>query len=133
MKMNISKVTELNFEDVVNILSGFMETSSYWCSEVTWDDEKYSEARKRLVSTSEEPEDICFEEILAEMLMFSPDNKLILEDIEGEENTLTLEVILKGINTSLKSDGLSADPDDWDGEDTDCIIQNAVFGQVIYG
>jgi hypothetical protein len=70
--------------------------------------------------------------------------KLILEgktvyfyDCEEEEEEeyfpLTLEKLLKGIELNIQERPFSNDKDNWDSVDTDCIIQYALFGKLIYG
>jgi len=132
MKLKI-EVTELDKEDVVNILSGFTSYSYYWCMKIDWKDAEYKLAKKSL--TEKDPKNsssICREDVWAYMLM-DMKTSLILIDDEGVKHELTLEKMIKGITLSIQRNGTSVDSDDWDAEDNDIMIQNAIYDEVIYG
>jgi hypothetical protein len=68
--------------------------------------------------------------------------KLLLEggsvgiyDIEEDDKIyqLTLKKLLKGIQLNAKQRPEHTDEENWDGEDVDCILQYALFGEVVYG
>lgn len=133
MKVKV-EVLEIEKDDIVLILSGFMSYSNYWCGEVSWKDEEYAEAKARETALLEDDDDsVCTEDIMANMLLNG--KSLILKDVEGEfeDKELTLVNLLAGLNLSLKDNLISLDPDDWDAADCDIIIQNAIFNEVVYG
>jgi hypothetical protein len=60
------------------------------------------------------------------------------EDAEDEEEdcsewVLTLEKLIKGINLNTKNRDWDCDIDNGDATTMDCIIQYALFGEVVYG
>lgn len=71
--------------------------------------------------------------------------KLILEgktvrfyDVEEEEEDttewyLTLPRLLEGIKLNALKRPWASDKDNWDAGDADCIVQYAMFGEVVYG
>jgi hypothetical protein len=53
---------------------------------------------------------------------------IMVHDLEGEKwHYLTLKKVLKGFALS------HIDPEDYDGDDADQVLQNALFGEVVYG
>lgn len=130
------EVLELEKDELVSILSGFMSYSNYWCGEVTWKDEEYAEAKAREIALLENCIDedvVSVEDIMANMLLNG--KSLIIKDEEGEfeDAELTLENLRNGLNLSIENDLISLDIDDWDAADCDIIIQNAIFNEVVYG
>lgn len=134
MKVKV-EVLELEKDDLVSILSGFMSYSNYWCGEVDWKEEEYEEAKAREIALLEDDKEdsVCIEDIMANMLLNG--KSLILKDAEGEfeDAELTLEYLKSGLNLSFKNNSISLDADDWDAADCDIIIQNAIFNEVVYG
>ena len=132
MKLKV-EVIELDKDDVINILSGFTSYFSYWCTNLDWNNIEYDLAKQALIKQDpENAEDICREDIWAYMLM-NMNTCLLLTDDEDERHTLTLEKLFKGITMSMQNNNTSLDPDNWDASDNDMMIQNAIFGDVIYG
>jgi hypothetical protein len=138
MKAKI-EVLELDKSDIISILSGYMSIGIYW-SLVSWDDAEYEEAKQREYNEAEsredgsfDPDDICLEDVLSNMLLNG--KSLIISDVEEEfeDQELTLEKLINGINLSIQANGISVDLDDWDAVDCDVIIQNAIFNDVVYG
>lgn len=133
MKVKV-EVLELEKDDIVSILSGFMSYSDYWCGGVDWKDEEYEEAKTRETAILEDDDDsVCIEDIMANMLLNG--KSLILKDAEGEfeDAELTLEYLKNGLNLSFKNGLISLDDSSWDASDCDIIIQNAIFNEVVYG
>ena len=63
--------------------------------------------------------------------VISHDGKLVVF-VDGEKHLLTKSMLLKGCE--LYMDGRRRwRPDDFDAEDTDIILQYALFGDVVYG
>ena len=52
--------------------------------------------------------------------------------VDGEEHLLTKRMLLKGCELYIAGRRRWR-PDDFDAEDTDIILQNALFGDVVYG
>ncbi len=58
-----------------------------------------------------------------------------LYDIEDDEEgwELTLEKVLKGIELNVVNRPFDCDLEDFDAYTADCIIQYALFGEIVYG
>ncbi len=111
---------ELTQEDIDDIVAGALEGGiTYWC---------------------------CKAEVVGEYLgeyasdQIARGGSLILYDNESDDKwELTLEKMLTGIGLWLESGGCSALEDgkldlcEVDGEADDCIVQYALFGDVIFG
>ena len=126
-------IKKLTHDEAVNFLSGVNSYSSYWCS--NWDAEsefEYRNAKQRLTQRMGEDE-ICFEDVLAEVLL-SSHSIILTDEEEGEEYTLTIENLKQAIGKALEDGTVSPDLEyEWDCEDCDSILQIALFGEVIYG
>lgn len=55
------------------------------------------------------------------------------EDETAPVYQLTLEKLLKGIELNYQKRPWDNDKENWDAESADCILQYAVFGELIYG
>lgn len=140
----IIKITK---EDVVDILSSAMDGIGYW-GRIVPNNEQYKEAKKWIRENSEPDYEICYEEVIAQMLF---DGKSVaVRDIEdGQESWLSLSNLSYGIRKAFQ-EGYYSDynwlvPDGggsnkWhletsqiDSEVSDVIIQLAVWGEVVYG
>jgi len=111
---------ELTVQDIDDIMVSALEGGiTYWC---------------------------CEAEVVGEYLgeygsdQISRGGSLILHDNEGDDKwELTLEKFLNGVAMYLKEVGTAAldcghiDPGQIDGEAADCIVQFAIFGEVVYG
>jgi len=62
-------------------------------------------------------------------------NQITLYDIEDEKEewTLTLEKLLSGIAQNIKERSFDCDLEDGDATTSDCILQYALFNEVVYG
>ncbi|MEC2335056.1 MULTISPECIES: hypothetical protein [Bacillus subtilis group] len=57
-----------------------------------------------------------------------------LYDIEdGEEFSLNLEKLLAGVSIYVSKHREGVDKENWDSLSSDCIIQYALFGELVYG
>ena len=126
-------VLDLDFDDLVTILADFNVYGDYWCSFIDFNEKDYDEA-KTLLQLRMDDDHICREHVWAEMLM----NKkpLILstyEDDETHELTLTFDNVRLATAQLIAKGKISVDMQDWDCSDCDMIVQQAVFGEVVYG
>lgn len=122
-----TKKIGLTEEDIKDILCSCIEGgSNYWC-QIQNDGEEWDEVEKEL------PEDSTIEDCI--MALWGKGYVLHVVDVEEYgEYDITFENFLDAIQ-SVIDDGT------WDGEDVcdvdgcvgDCIMQYAVFGEVIYG
>ena len=137
MKTNIT-VTELNHEDLVNLLSTALYGSNWFAA--SYDSKVY----KSLTET----EGDCFEDALADMLLAGHKIKITDYYAEGEsyskrcvgfdgedaEYEVTLKDFLRTASTKsgfkLVEEVLDGDGDFWTA---DAFLQRVVFGKEIYG
>ena len=134
-------------EDVVDILSSAIDGIYYW-GRIVPNNEQYKEAKKWIRENEEPDYEICYEEVIAQILF---DGKSVtVRDIEGDqESWLSLSNLSYGIRKAFQegyysdynwlvpdgggSNKWHLEPDQIDAEVADVIIQLAVFGQVVYG
>lgn len=142
MKKNTT-VEGITFDDLVTLLSTAL-CGSFWAGV------DYPQALVEAKSTLEIGEDPCFEEVCAAWLLKDPKNYIIIYDIEAdydeEDNStlgedywrLTLEDIRVGWGKAIDTykgyygNGLP-NLDNMDMIDADAVLQNAIFGDIIFG
>jgi hypothetical protein len=128
------KVTALNNDELVEIISGFNQFSSYWCELLDWDDDFYNEVKDELIASDEYGDIVSFEEILAKMLEKHDDVRSYLKITdEIDSYILRYNDILSGVEKAFNEFGLPLDTDSWDAASSDMIIQLALFGWTVYG
>jgi hypothetical protein len=130
-EVSYTKTFSVSTEDIINALC-CAEDIGYW-GEICFDDSIYEAAKQRLAeaATKKDTQAICYEEVLAEVLEHG-DKLKIWDREEDEYHELNLEQLLSGIAMNASERG-EHDPDDWDGDSGDCIIQYAIFKEVVYG
>ena len=134
-------------EDVVDILSSAMDGIGYW-GRIVPNNEQYKEAKKWIRENEEPDYEICYEEVIAQMLF---DGKSVtVRDIEdNKESWLSLSNLSYGIRKAFQegyysdynwlvpdgggSNKWHLEPDQIDAEVADVIIQLAVLGEIVYG
>ena len=134
-------------EDVVDILSSAIDGIYYW-GRIVPNNEQYKEAKKWIRENEEPDYEICYEEVIAQMLF---DGKSVtVRDIEGDqESWLSLSNLSYGIRKALQegyysdynwlvpdgggSNKWHLEPDQIDAEVADVIIQLSVLGEIVYG
>ncbi len=113
-------ITENDIENI--IVTSFEGGSNYWMGL----DNSRSEWKDR-------PEDEPHSTWATKLLL---DGKSVfVYDIEDdkEEYELTLEKILNGIRQNAKERPFDSDLEKGDATTSDCIVQYALFGEVVYG
>ena len=134
-------------EDIVDLLSSAIDGICYW-GQIVPNDRQYEKAKKWLRENSEPDYEICYEEVIAQILF---DGKSVtVRDIEDDqESWLSLLNLSYGIRKAFQG-GYYSDynwlvpdgggSDKWhletsqiDSEVSDVIIQLAVWGEVVYG
>lgn len=99
--------------------------------ELCSDEKDYEAARQRLAEREKADMKPCYEDVLAEIL--ESGGKLTVYDREDDkDHELTLEKLLNGWK-KYAEDHNADDFDEYDGISADCIMQYAIFGDVIYG
>ena len=134
-------------EDVVDILSSAIDGICYW-GQIVPNNEQYKEAKKWIRENEEPDYEICYEEVIAQMLF---DGKSVaVRDIEDDkESWLSLSNLSYGIRKAFQegyysdynwlvpdgggSNKWHLEPDQIDAEVADVIIQLAVLGEIVYG
>ena len=134
-------------EDVVDILSSAMDGIGYW-GRIVPNNEQYKEAKKWIRENEEPDYEICYEEVIAQILF---DGKSVMvRDIEDDqESWLSLSNLSYGIRKAFQegyysdynwlvpdgggSNKWHLEPDQIDAEVADVIIQLAVLGEIVYG
>ena len=134
-------------EDVVDILSSAIDGIYYW-GRIVPNNEQYKEAKKWIRENEEPDYEICYEEVIAQMLF---DGKSVtVRDIEGDqESWLSLSNLSYGIRKTFQegyysdynwlvpdgggSNKWHLEPDQIDAEVADVIIQLSVLGEIVYG
>ena len=134
-------------EDVVDILSSAMDGIGYW-GRIVPNNEQYKEAKKWIRENEEPDYEICYEEVIAQMLF---DGKSVaVRDIEDDqESWLSLSNLSYGIRKAFQegyysdynwlvpdgggSNKWHLEPDQIDAEVADVIIQLSVLGEIVYG
>lgn len=119
---------DVSENDLVNILScALSDGCAYWCDDFDYSKSEYEEAKSTLRASKE---NICFEEVLLQML--KEDKTLTLHDAEEDRiYPLTLDKLMRGIGKHI-SNGATRDIDNWDAEDADCVIQYALFDEIVF-
>lgn len=134
-------------EDVVDILSSAMDGIGYW-GRIVPNDRQYEEAKKWIRANAEPDYEICYEDVIAQILFNG--KSVTVRDIEGDkESWLSLSNLAQGIQTAFREGYYSSynwlvpDGDGFgkwhletsqiDAEVADVIIQLSVFGEIVYG
>lgn len=103
----------------------------YW-GYYDYDDSQYKESHDELIKKGVSENEICYEDVLANMLIRG--NTIEIKDIEGEDTyKLTLNKLKIGMRKAIEKGYWNGDFDKVDAVINDCIIQCAVVGDAIYG
>lgn len=116
---DIEDILSCAFEGGINYWAGLDNSTSSWES-----------VRKMLANKNDELPTL--EEIAAELLLTG--FRVTLYDIEDyDEWELTGEKLIEGICVAIENNDWDGDMDTVDGCAGDCIIQYALFGEIVYG
>ena len=134
-------------EDVVDILSSAMDGIGYW-GRIVPNNEQYKEAKKWIRENEEPDYEICYEEVIAQML-FDGKSVTVQEIEDDKESCLSLSNLSYGIQKAFQEGYYSSynwlvpDGDGFgkwhletsqiDAEVADVIIQLSVLGEIVYG
>ena len=134
-------------EDVVDILSSAMDGIGYW-GRIVPNSEQYKEAKKWIRENEEPDYEICYEEVIAQML-FDGKSVTVQEIEDDKESCLSLSNLSYGIQKAFQEGYYSSynwlvpDGDGFgkwhletsqiDAEVADVIIQLSVLGEIVYG
>ena len=129
MKHTINIYKEYETKDLVNILADAMSGCAYWCSDIDFDANEYDEARSRLKEDGNE--NICYEDVLVEMLE-SGKSIYFIDCEDGSRSELTISKLMFGIKLNAEQRPWDCDLDNGDAGTVDCIIQFALFNEVVF-
>ena len=134
-------------EDVVDIRSSAMDGIGYW-GRIVPNNEQYKEAKKWIRENEEPDYEICYEEVIAQML-FDGESVTVRDIEDGQESWLSLSNLSYGIRKAFQegyysdynwlvpdgggSNKWHLEPDQIDAEVADVIIQLAIWGEIVYG
>ena len=134
-------------EDVVDILSSAMDGIGYW-GRIVPNSEQYKEAKKWIRENEEPDYEICYEEVVAQML-FNGKSVTVQEIEDDKESWLSLSNLSYGIQKAFQEGYYSSynwlvpDGDGFgkwhletsqiDAAVADVIIQLSVLGEIVYG
>lgn len=104
------------------IVTAFEGGINYWCGHVEWDEEKYPKPKDEPIST------FCTKLLLDDVTL-----QLFDAEQDDEIYELTLTRLLKGIAQNYLERPHDCDLKNYDANTADCIIQYAIFGEVVYG
>ena len=150
-KLEIVISQELKPEDINDLVSTALEGGiNYWCGRAT---QKYSNPDDENDSThvGVAPEDEKNIEYASDVIGYG--GSLILDDAEASKDELTkefpegtpeshkhrweltLDKMLKGITQHCTTKGITPAElmDDYDADDSDAIVQYALFGELVFG
>ena len=105
-----------SMQDIDDLMSTALEGGvNYWC-------------RRAEVNETEYYGEYASDQI-------SRGGSLTLYDAESEDNwVLDLDKLIHGLCLALADKhGMSADPDDWDADTADIVIQYALFNDIVFG
>ena len=116
--IDVSYTTSIINSFVEDILvTAFEGGINYWCTNVIPENDSW-------------PENVTY---VSECLTHGT-NIVIFEDDDGEtiQHLLTMHKFLTGLEDYIRYKGTSIF-DDFDAADADCVIQFAIFGEIVYG
>jgi len=121
MKITIIREFELGMNDIDDIMSAALEGGiNYWCGEAII--KKIPEEHKDDIEFASE--------------VISRDGELLLKDKETPESwILTKEKFSQGFKKFCEERAVNPDQviEDCDADDADCIIQYALFNEIVFG
>lgn len=101
--------------------------------DIGYDKEEYKKAKEQLVS--EEKKEICFEDVIMQILIGG--GELKFTDVEGEGcNDSSLKLTEKIYNRFRKIPNerlLNLIKEEYDADDADVVIQTLVYGEILFG
>lgn len=126
MKLTVNIEVEITKDTVLSIIEGAFYGMNYWAEGM------YIKNWGKVVK--EETEDLCSSELYTEILL--NEGSLRVVDLDDEEHELNASKLCNGIKTVLEKYSHLADMSNLemiDSQGAECIIQCALFGDIIYG
>lgn len=140
--MKIEQVS-ITYEDVVELLTMEAGGFDYW-AQIDYDEKGYIKTKEAMQAAGfkgQFADGYCYEEVLAYMIWHKDDGVLpviargvSVYDFEDEKHyPLTKENITQGFLLNAQNRPQDANLEEGDAETGDCILQYAIFGDIIYG
>lgn len=131
MKVENNSVT-IGREDV-SLLLTLSDGFDYW-GHLDYDDAEYKAARNHMKDAGLYVENgTYFEDILAFMICDTDYPVYVVDEEEGEYYRITKDSLENGFLLNLQNRPEDGSLEDGDAETGDCILQYAIFGDIIYG
>lgn len=112
--------TEQDIENV--IVTAFEGGTDYWMGLIRKKDQFDAKPKDEPISTW-----------ITKLLLEGQEVEVCDIEDRSERWVLTLQKILAGIAKNAKERPDNAYKENWDADDADCIIQYALFGEMVYG
>lgn len=129
-------ITSIGRGDVCDLLTMESGGFDYWC-EITYKDSDYCKAKeemtKKNIHKMFEDGGYCYEEVLAYMICDTKYKVYAYDFEEDERHLLTQDILLKGFQLNAANRPDDASLEEGDAITGDCILQYAIFGDIIYG
>lgn len=135
--MKIEKVS-IDFNDVVDLLTMEVGGFDYWAN-IDYNEDGYYFARDIMKQEGVKgmfEDAYCLEEVIAYMIMHPeiPKSTVYAYDFEEDKKyPLSMEMLEKGFLLNAQNRPEDSNLEEGDAETGDCILQYAVFGDIIYG
>ena len=130
--MKVEKIS-ITRDDVMLLLTMEAGGFNYW-GRVDFKDDDYKAAKAEMKEKGLYSEHgTCYEDIVAYMIYDTDYPVYIVDDEEEETHRLTKEMIEKGFLQNLQERPEDGNLDEGDSTTGDCIMQYAIFGDIIYG
>lgn len=134
MEHTIQATTKVTTDDIVQLFSCESDGFDYWAS-VDCEMVDYRRAKEdleRIYAEKGSSATIFYEDVLAHMLEIGM-SVTINEFEEDNHYELTLERLLRGFQLNYVNRPYDSDISEGDATTADCILQYAIFDDVVYG
>lgn len=126
----VHSTIDVTEETISDLLSLMLEGGIGYWGDIGFNEDDYKAAKARLLERGIKPDSLCYEEVLAEILIGG--GKLDFLDCEEDEHyPCDLAKLEEAISDTILEYG--SDLDDWDAYAGDYLGQMICFGEVIYG
>ena len=132
--MTINLTPQESEEYFYNALcNGLGELSCYGLQIDHWENEDdYKEAKQRLDS-KQQNEQVCYEDVLMEILRHGQHTIWILDDNDEEQYPITLQLIHERVQKTPLKHLMDMINEHDDAITADVILQTVIYGDIIYG
>lgn len=132
--MKIEKIS-IDIDDVVTLLTMEAGGYDYWGA-IVYDENDYKKAKAEMKEKNIKPsygDGYCYEEVVAYMITDTDYIVCCWDCEENERYPLTKEVLEKGFLLNAQNRPNDANIQEGDAITGDCILQYALFDDIIYG